>query len=135
MYDFYRENILDHDRNMRYRGVLDPADIDYEAVNPLCGDKLRLTLRLSEDKTHIEALAWEGEGCAISKASASMLGEMILGKSLDEVRAISKQDVFDLIGIPLSMNRVKCGLLSLKALTVALYGLGEWERREQAEED
>lgn len=134
MYDFYRENILDHGMNPRNRGVLDPADIDYQANNPLCGDRLRLTLRL-DDQRRISALAWEGEGCAISQASASMLGELILGKTLDEVRQINKQSIFDLIGIPLSMNRVKCALLSLKVLTVALYGLGEWERREEEGEE
>jgi nitrogen fixation NifU-like protein len=134
MYDFYRENILDHGMHPRNRGVLDPADIDYEANNPLCGDRLRLTLRL-DDQRRITALAWEGEGCAISQASASMLGELILGKTLDEVRQINKQSIFDLIGIPLSMNRVKCALLSLKVLTVALYGLGEWERREEEDEE
>lgn len=135
MDDFYRENILDHGKNPRNRGVLDPADIDYEANNPLCGDRLRLTLRLDDEKKRIVALAWEGEGCAISQASASMLGEQILGKTLDEVAEIGKRDVLDMIGIPLSMNRVKCGLLSLKALTVALYGLGAWQQREEADEE
>ena len=107
MYDFYRENILDHGMNPRNRGILDPADMDYEAHNPLCGDRLRLTLRLDEDR-HIKELAWDGEGCAISQASASMLREMIIGKSMEEVRQIDKQVIFDLIGIPLSMNRLKC---------------------------
>ncbi len=133
MYDFYRENILDHGMNPRNTGILDPADMDFEANNPLCGDRLRLTLRLDNDR-RIKELAWDGEGCAISQASASMLGEMIIGKSMEEVRQIDKQVIFDLIGIPLSMNRVKCALLSLKVLTVALYGLGEWEKREQDDE-
>jgi nitrogen fixation NifU-like protein len=133
MYDFYRENILDHSKNPRHAGVLQPAEIDFEATNPLCGDRLRLTLRLDENR-RITELAWDGEGCAISQASASMLGEEILGKTLDEVQQIGKQDVFDMIGIPLSMNRVKCGLLSLKVLTVALYGLGEWQQREGEDE-
>lgn len=132
-YDFYRENILDHGRDMRHRGLLDPADIDYEAVNPLCGDRLRLTLRV-DHTGHITDIGWEGEGCMISQASASMLGEEILGKTLEEVRAIDKSQVFEWIGIPLSMNRVKCGLLSLKALTVALYGLGAWEQHQDDED-
>jgi nitrogen fixation NifU-like protein len=133
MYDLYRENILDHGMNPRNRGILSPADVDYEASNPLCGDRLRLTLQL-DDQRRIRALAWDGEGCAISQASASMLGEVILGKSLDEVRQIDKQLIFELIGIPLSMNRVKCALLSLKVLTVALYGLGAWQQIEDEAE-
>lgn len=134
MDDFYRENILDHGKNPRHRGILVPSDVDHEANNPLCGDRLRLTLRLDPEKRRIVELAWDGEGCAISQASASMLGEKILGMTLDEVAKISKQDVLDMIGIPLSMNRVKCGLLSLKVLTVALYGLGAWRQLEQADE-
>jgi nitrogen fixation NifU-like protein len=134
MYDLYRENILDHSQHMRHKGVLDPADIDLEMSNPLCGDRLRLTLRLDENR-RIAAIGWSGEGCAISQASASMLGEAILGKTLDEVQQIGRQDVLDMIGIPLSMNRVKCGLLSLKTVTVALYGLGEWQRIAEADED
>ncbi|MFQ3568737.1 MAG: Fe-S cluster assembly sulfur transfer protein SufU [Aggregatilineales bacterium] len=134
MYDMYRENILDHGMNPRNRGVLDPADIDYEASNPLCGDRLRLTLRL-DDQGRIVAVGWDGEGCAISQASASMLGEAILGKTVEEVRAIDKQFIFDLLGIPLSMNRIKCALLSLKVLTVALYGLGAWQQHDQDDEE
>jgi nitrogen fixation NifU-like protein len=133
MYDMYRENILDHGMNPRNRGILDPADIDHEANNPLCGDRLRLTLQLDENK-RITAIAWDGEGCAISQAAASMLGEEILGKTLDEVQQIGKQDIFDMLGIPLSMNRVKCALLSLKVLTVSLYGLGEWHKHEDEDE-
>ncbi len=132
MQDMYRENILDHGMNPRNRGVLDPCDIDHEAHNPLCGDRLRLTLRVDENK-RITALAWDGEGCAISQASASMLGEEILGKTIDEVREISKQDIFEMLGIPISASRVKCALLSLKTLTVALYGLEHWQKQEDDE--
>lgn len=133
MDDMYRENILDHSKNMRNKGALDPADIDFEATNPLCGDRLRLTLRVDENH-HITAVGWEGEGCAISQASASMLGEEILGKTLEEARQITKEDIFDMIGIPLSMNRVKCALLSLKALKVGAYGLAEWIKDEDEDE-
>jgi nitrogen fixation NifU-like protein len=133
MYDMYRENILEHGTNPHNKGILDPADIDYEASNPLCGDRLRLTLRL-DDQGRISEIGWDGQGCAISQAAASMLGEEILGKTMDEVRAIGKQDVFDMLGIPLSMNRVKCALLSLKVLTVALYGLEVWHKHEDEDE-
>lgn len=134
MYDFYRENILDHGQHMRNRGVLDPAAVDVEASNPLCGDHLRLTLQLDE-QGKVAAVGWDGHGCAISQASASMLGEEMIGKTLDQLKAISKDDVFGLIGIPLSMNRVKCGLLSLKTLTIGLYKLGVLEHPETEDED
>ncbi len=129
----YRENIIDHSAHMRNKGLLDPCNIDYEANNPLCGDRLRLTLRLGDDG-RISEVGWDGEGCAISQASASMLGEQLVGKTLDEVAEITKQDIFDLLGIPIGMNRVKCALLSLKVLTVALYGLKAWEKHEDEED-
>lgn len=134
MDDFYRENILDHGMHPRNRGVLDPADIDYEVSNPLCGDRLRLTLRFDE-QGRVAAVGWDGEGCAISQAAASMLGEEIMGKTLEEIHAIDKQFIFDLLGIPLSANRVKCALLGLKALRVGLYGLEAWRKLEHEEEE
>lgn len=134
MYDMYRELILDHSRSPRHRGVLVPASIDFEGRNPLCGDRLRLTMRIDDDG-RITELAWDGEGCAISQATASMLGEMILGKTLDEVKAINKQDIFDMLGIPLSMNRVKCALLALKVLKVGAYGLADWQREADDEDE
>ncbi|HYO89184.1 MAG TPA: iron-sulfur cluster assembly scaffold protein [Candidatus Limnocylindrales bacterium] len=134
MYDFYRENILDHGMHPRNRGVLDPALVDVEADNPLCGDRLRLTLRL-DDAGRISEVGWDGQGCAISQAAASMLGEELIGKTLDEAKAIQKDTIFEMIGIPLSMNRVKCALLSLKVLTLGLYKLGVIEHPEVDDED
>lgn len=134
MYDMYREIILDHGKNPRNHGVLEPADIDFEGLNPLCGDRLRLTLRVDEND-RITEIGWTGEGCAISQASASLLGEKILGMTLDEVKQISKDDIFEMLGIPLSMNRVKCALLSLKVLKVGAYGLAEWQKQEEADEE
>jgi nitrogen fixation NifU-like protein len=133
MDDMYREIILDHGKNPRNHGVLDPADIDFEGYNPLCGDRLRLTVRVDENN-RIVAIGWTGEGCAISQASASMLGEKILGMTLEEARQITKEDIFEMLGIPLSMNRVKCALLSLKVLKVGAYGLAEWQSTEEADE-
>jgi nitrogen fixation NifU-like protein len=124
--DMYREIILDHAQNPRHPGILNPSIIDHEERNPLCGDRLRLTMRVNE-KGIITEVAWDGEGCAISQATASMLGDEIIGKSLDEVRQITKEDIFKMIGIPLTINRVKCALLSLKALIVGTHGLGEWQ--------
>lgn len=134
MDNMYRENILDHGMNPRNKGVLEPATIDYEVTNPLCGDRLRLTLRV--DEAHLVTdIGWEGEGCAISQAAASMLGEEILGKSLDEVRQITKDDVFEMLGIPISQNRVKCALLGLKALNVGLYGVEYWRELQVRDEE
>ncbi len=132
MDDMYREIILDHGKYPRNWGLLKPADIDFEGHNPLCGDRLRLTLRVDENDI-ITEVGWDGQGCAISQASASMLGEEIVGKSLQDVRAIGKEHIFELLGIPLSMNRVKCALLSLKVLKVGAYGLADWQKI--AEED
>ena len=134
MDDMYREIILDHAKHPRHPGVLDPADIDYEDHNPLCGDRLRLTLRVDENDT-ITDVAWDGEGCAISQATASMLSEEILGKTLAEVKEITKEDIFDLVGIPLSMNRVKCALLSLKVLQVGVHGADHWRKIEDEDEE
>jgi nitrogen fixation protein NifU and related proteins len=133
MDDMYREYILDHAKNQRNHGILDPADIDHEASNPLCGDRLRLTLRINEAKC-ITEVGWDGEGCAISQAAASLLGEQILGQSLDDVQHISRDDILALIGIPLTMNRMKCALLSLKVLCEGVYGSAYWQRKEEDDE-
>jgi nitrogen fixation NifU-like protein len=129
MQDMYREIILDHAKHPRHPGVLDPADVDYEDHNPLCGDRLHLTLRVDANNV-VTDLAWDGEGCAISQATASMLGDELIGKTLDEVKQVSKEDIFDLVGIPLSMNRVKCALLSLKVLQIGIAGKEHWRKIE-----
>jgi len=135
MDNMYRENILDHGMKPRNAGGLNPATIDYEVRNPLCGDRLRLTVRIDENNVVTE-LGWDGEGCAISQAAASMLGEEILGKSLDEVKLFGKDDIYEWLGIPISANRVKCALLGLKAVNVGLYGLPYWrELEDQYEEE
>ncbi|MDZ4669633.1 MAG: iron-sulfur cluster assembly scaffold protein [Phototrophicales bacterium] len=126
----YRENILDHGMNPRHKGVVNPATLDFEMRNPLCGDRLRLTLRVNAEQV-ITHIGWDGEGCAVSQAAASMLGERILGLSIDEVKHIGKEDVFDMLGIPFTANRVKCALLGLKALHVGLYGLEFWQSEDE----
>lgn len=126
MDDLYREYILDHYKNPRYRGTLDPHDISFEDDNPVCGDHIRIDLRVDGDGVITEA-AFSGEGCAISQASADILVEHIIGKSLDEVRAMQKEDLLDLLGIDLGPVRLKCALLSFKVLKAGVYGLGEAE--------
>lgn len=129
MYDMYRELILDHARNQRNWGLLQPADIDHEENNPLCGDHLHLTVRLDENKV-IKAVGWEGRGCAISQASASMLGEQLIGMKLEEALKLDKHFILEMIGIPLTINRIKCATLSLKTLIVGAYGQENWEKIE-----
>jgi nitrogen fixation NifU-like protein len=122
--DLYRELILDRYKNPRMRGTLDPHDISYEDDNPLCGDHLRIDLRVDAEGRIHEA-AFSGEGCAISQASADLLTESILGKSLEEVRKLGKEDILEMLGIELSPVRLKCALLSLKVLKAGAYGLAE----------
>lgn len=117
----YREIILDHNRNPRNSGTLDPADFSYEDTNPLCGDEIRIDVRVVDDK--IDEIAFSGRGCAISQASASILMEMVDGQPLDEVKAISKDDLLEELGIPVSPARLKCALLGLKVLKAGVYGV------------
>ncbi len=122
MDDLYREVILDHYKNPRNQGVLEPNDFSYEDENPLCGDKLRIDVRLDENQI-VKEVAFSGRGCAISQASASMLTESIQGKPLAEVLKLSKDDILDMLGIELGPVRLKCALLSLKVLKAGAYGL------------
>jgi nitrogen fixation NifU-like protein len=124
MDDLYRQLIIDRYKNPLYRGSLDPHDIAFEDDNPLCGDHIRVELRLDGDHVVKEA-AFEGHGCAISQASADLLMENVIGKTLDEVKAISKDDLLALLGLDLGPVRLKCALLSLKVLKAGVYGLGE----------
>jgi nitrogen fixation NifU-like protein len=124
MEDLYREIIIDRYKNPIYRGTLDPHDISFEDDNPLCGDHIRIDLRVDENERITEA-TFDGQGCAISQASADLLLESIQGKTLDEVKELTKEDILDLLGIELGPVRLKCALLSLKVLKAGVYGLGE----------
>lgn len=119
--NLYREIILDHYRNPRNKGTLDPADYSYEDTNPLCGDEIRIDLRVKDGV--VSEIAFSGRGCAVSQASASMLMEMAEGRPLDEVKAISKEDLLEELGVPVSPARMKCALLSLKVLKAGIYGV------------
>jgi len=124
MDDLYREVIIEHYKNPSYRGKLDPHDITFADNNPLCGDHIQIDLRVDANNRVIEAL-FDGHGCAISQASADLLMETIIGKSLEDVKKLNKQDILDMLGIDLGPVRLKCALLSLKVLKAGVYGLGE----------
>lgn len=119
----YRELIMDHSKNPRNKGTLDPADFTYEDVNPLCGDEIRMDVRVKNDQ--IAEIAFSGRGCAVSQASASILTEMVEGMSIEEVKLLTKDDLLEEIGIPVSPARLKCALLGLKVLKAGLYGVDQ----------
>jgi nitrogen fixation NifU-like protein len=124
MDDLYREVIIEHYKNPDHRGTLDPHDISFEDENPLCGDHIRVDLRVDENGVVKEA-TFDGHGCAISQSSADLLLDSIIGKSVEEIKQMNKQDVLDILGIDLGPVRLKCALLPLKVLKAGVYGLGE----------
>ena len=127
MDDFYRENILDHYRHPRNIGKLENATHSHEDRNPLCGDVVRFDLHVNAEDV-IDGIAFTGQGCAISQASASMLTEMVEGKTLTEARQITKADIVEVLGIEIGPVRLKCALLALKVLKAGVYGVnGEVE--------
>jgi nitrogen fixation protein NifU and related proteins len=117
--DIYREIILDHYRNPRNKGKLPDADVSIHDSNPLCGDEIDMHLKVDGDK--IRDVKFEGRGCAISQASASMLTEMVMGKPLTSIKDLSKNDILENIGLTsLGPARIKCALLSLKVLKLGM---------------
>ena len=124
MDDLYREVIIDRYKNPQYKGTLETHDISFEDDNPVCGDHIRIDLRVNENGIITDAL-FDGHGCAISQASADLLLESVIGKKLEDVKKISKEDILEMLGIELGPVRLKCALLSLKVLKAAVYGLGE----------
>lgn len=124
MDDLYRELIIDRYQNPRFSGTLDPYTHSYEDDNPVCGDHIRIDLRV-DDKDIVTEAKFTGEGCSISQASADLLMEKITGMPVADVRTLAKQDILDLLGIELGPVRLKCALLSLKVLKGGVYGLDE----------
>jgi nitrogen fixation protein NifU and related proteins len=122
--DLYRENILEHYQNPSNFGTIDDPDITYEDTNPLCGDRIRIDLRIVDGK--IAEIKFSGRGCAISQAAASILTEMVDGEDLETVRQLEAQDILDELAIPISPARVKCALLGLKVLKSGAYGITDW---------
>jgi nitrogen fixation protein NifU and related proteins len=117
--DLYRENVLDHYKNPRNQGVIESADAEAEGQNPLCGDEIAIFVAL--DGETIEDVKFRGRGCAISQAATSMLTEMVKGRTASEVAQMTRDEIQEEVGIPLSPVRLKCALLGLGVLKVALH--------------
>ena len=117
-FEMYQDNILDHYENPSHRGILTHPTFEIRDLNPLCGDEVHIQARLDADR--LAAVRFEGTGCVISLAAASMLMEAVEGKTLAEVKKMGRQDMLDLLGVPLTTMRVKCAMLPLRALEKAI---------------
>jgi nitrogen fixation NifU-like protein len=117
----YREVILDHYKNPRGHGVIEDADAHAEGQNPLCGDEVSIYVAFGDDGETIDDVKFEGRGCAISQAATSMLTEMVKGRQATEIASLPKEQLLDEIGIPLTPVRLKCAILGLGVLKVALH--------------
>jgi nitrogen fixation NifU-like protein len=117
----YREVILDHYKNPRGHGLMDDADAQAEGQNPLCGDEISIYVSFESDGDTIDEVKFSGRGCAISQAATSMLTEMVKGRRATEVATLPREDLLEEIGIPLTPVRLKCALLGLSTLKLALH--------------
>ena len=119
--DMFREVILDHYKNPRNYGPLEEPHAHAEGQNPLCGDEVSIFVRFGDDGETIDEIGFEGRGCAISQAATSMLTEMVKGRKASEVAAMPQEDLLEEIGIPLTPVRLKCAILGLTTLKLALH--------------
>jgi nitrogen fixation NifU-like protein len=117
----YREVILDHYKNPRGHGLIEDADAEAEGQNPLCGDEVSIYVAFADDGDTIDEVKFSGRGCAISQAATSMLTEMVKGRSATQVATLPREELLDEIGIPLTPVRLKCALLGLSTLKLALH--------------
>ncbi|USZ66664.1 SUF system NifU family Fe-S cluster assembly protein [Halorussus salilacus] len=114
--DMYRQQILDHYKNPRNYGELDEKTYSHAGENPMCGDEIAIDVKLDDDEETIERVAFRGDGCAISQASASMLSQKLAGMSVAEMREMDRDDVIDMLGVDISPMRVKCAVLAEKVV-------------------
>ena len=121
MDQLYREIILDHYKNPRGHGVMENADASAEGENPLCGDEVSIYVAFADDGETIDEVKFSGRGCAISQAATSMLTEMVQGRTATDVAAMPKEQLLDELGIPLTPVRLKCAILGLTTLKLALH--------------
>ncbi len=119
-FNLYQENILDHYENPSNQGRLENPDLEFRDLNPLCGDEVCIQARL-DDHQNLAEVCFEGKGCVISLASASMLMEEVEGKNIEDIKQMDRQDVLDLLGIPLTAMRIKCAMLPLRTLEKAIH--------------
>jgi len=117
----YREVILDHYKNPRGHGVIEDADAEAEGQNPLCGDEVSVYVAFAADGETIDDVKFSGRGCAISQAATSMLMEMTKGRTAEQVASLDKEELLAEIGVPLTPVRLKCAMLGLTTLKVALH--------------
>ena len=118
MIDMYQEELLEHYKSPRNSRKIENPSVEFHDTNPLCGDEVTVTAKIKNNI--VKNLKFESRGCAISVASASKLSEQIKGKTVNEVLKLDNQFVLDLVGVPISAMRLKCALLSLKAIQKAI---------------
>ena len=123
----YRENILDHYKSPRNKGSLKKHDIHHKEYNPLCGDEIEMDVNFDDRK--VKEIKFNGHGCAISMASASMLTDSVVGKKVEEINKLTKDDMFEMLGIKLSPVRIKCALLCLDTLKNAIYMYEKYKQK------
>jgi nitrogen fixation NifU-like protein len=116
--ELYRELILEHYKHPHNAGRLDDATHSHKELNPSCGDTVEIFVAVKDGK--VMDVKFDGRGCAVSQASASLLTDRIKGLGLEEIRKLSQQDIFDMLAVPIGVGRIRCALLSLKTLHKAL---------------